>query len=119
MSKFTDLVTARHNGVLHPQRPELVGFNVETDVSRAPNLCDKEYVVSLNFTRFLRVSGTIPEQEAAREAERGFKKELQYLVYSDLAPLVHNLREQIYRAGSGSRELDEAFQALQDEVMGR
>lgn len=118
MSKFTDLVTARHNGVLHPQYPELAGFNVETDISRAPNLCDKEYVVSLNFTRVMRVAGRIPERVAAEEAARGFQKELRYLVYSDLAPLVHNLREQIYRASAGSREVDAAFKALQDEVMG-
>ena len=127
MSKFTDLITARPTGTRHPQRPELAGFSAEISISpshshspspvpsRFP--CDKEYVVSLNFNRFLRVSDCIPERVAVEEAERGFKKELEYLVYSDLAPLIHNLREHVYN--SSNVELREAFKALQDEVLGR
>ncbi len=120
MSRFTDLITdlitARHNGVCHPQMPGLIGFEVETSVRPYLDF-DKEYLVSLNFNRIMRVCSSVPERIAAAEARKSFQKELQYLVYSDLAPLIHNLREHVYR--SGNRELGEAFKALQDEVMGR
>ena len=117
MSKFTDLVTAQCTEVRHPQMLGLAGFVTETEICAAPMPLDKEYTVSLNFNRFLRVCGTVPERVAIEEAERGFKKELERLVYSDLIPLVHNLAEHAYR--SGDMEFREAFRQLQDEVLGR
>lgn len=119
VSRFTDLVTAGTDGRLYPRMEGLAGFSVETSVGPSPSRVDKEYTVSLNFTRTTRACDTIPEATAARVAAENFKKELEYLVYSDLAPLIHNLREEVYKASAGSQEVDAALGALLAEVMGR
>lgn len=119
MSRFIELVTASTSGGLYPRMEGLAGFTVKESVAMAPSRVDKEYTVSLNFTRTIRMCATVREATAAGIAAENFKKELEYLVYSDLAPLIHNLREEVHQASAGSREVDEALNALLAEVMGR
>jgi len=118
MSKFLDLVTAEYTGRHLPTRPAaLAGFVMETDISPSEYIThDKEYRVSLKFERFTRAPGDLSESAVMTESIRSFKNELKHLIYSDMAPLLHNMRELVYRADD--QELEEALQMLMDEVMG-
>jgi hypothetical protein len=88
---------------------------VEDERCRAiPHTNDVEMRVALVFERFMRVSGKECPQKAAHELERQFKNELKRLIYSDLEPLLHNLRCHVY--ATDNVDLHEALTALVDHV---